>query len=75
MKTEPTELDKYKALCKRLSDALLKVRPLGGSELFTKIGEGDDQEYYADPDYCGKAIEKLRQDLHEARAALYTGKI
>lgn len=54
----------YKALAKRLSNALLKVRPLGGSELFIRFGE---EEFYADPDYCGKAIDKLREDLHNER--------
>lgn len=46
-----------------MSEALLKVRPLGGSELFRKVGD----EYFADPDYCGAAIDKLRSDLHAAR--------
>lgn len=46
-----------------MSKALLKVRPLGGSELFRKIGD----EYFADADYCGAAIDELRSDLHKAR--------
>ena len=35
---------------KELSDALLKVRPLGGSELFVRRAG----EFYADPIYCGQ---------------------
>lgn len=61
-----TEAETYKALAKRLSTALLKVRPLGGSELFIKVGD----EYYADPDYCGAMIDKLKSDLHEINMAL-----
>lgn len=51
------------AMLKRMSVALLKVRPLGGSELFTKF----DGDYIADPEYCGKIIEQMRDELHEAR--------
>lgn len=58
----------YKALCKRLSDALIKVRPLGGSELFIRVGSDEHETFIADPDYCGAAIEKLRSDLHQARS-------
>jgi hypothetical protein len=47
---------------KRLSDALLKVRPLGGSELFVKR----NNQYYADPAYCGAAIEEAHKDYHSA---------
>lgn len=50
---------------KKCSDALLKVRPLGGSELFVRVGE----ENYADPEYCGAAIERMHADLHEAKIA------
>lgn len=53
----------YKVLAKRLSTALLNVRPLGGSELFIKVGD----EYYADPDYCGDEIVRIRRELHELR--------
>jgi hypothetical protein len=42
---------------------LLKVRPLGGSELFIRV----DEEFYADPDYCGRCIDTLRADLDMAR--------
>lgn len=66
-----TEPD-YKALCKRLSDALLKIRPLGGSEIFIKVGE----DYFADPNYCGALIEytlgrnhELMKELTRARKA------
>lgn len=45
------------ALARRLSDALIKVRPLGGSELFTQA----DGDFYADPDYCGRLIDEGRE--------------
>lgn len=51
------------AFAKRLSNSLLKVRPLGGSELFVERN-GD---YYADPEYCGRMIEEMRAELYEAR--------
>lgn len=50
-------------IARQLSDALLKVRPLGGSELFMRVGE----EFYADPVVCGREIEELRRALHNAR--------
>ncbi len=37
-------------IVKRLSDALLKVRPLGGSEMFIRHGDG----FVADPDFCAR---------------------
>jgi hypothetical protein len=50
------------AFIKQLSDALLTVRPLGGSELFVnRFGA-----YYADPVYCQTMILKLRTDLNDA---------
>ncbi len=54
----------YKTLVRKLSDALLTVRPLGGSELFMRVGD----EFYADPVVCTAEIKKLRDDLHKARA-------
>jgi hypothetical protein len=49
------------AFAKELSDALLKVRPLGGSELFVKR----NGQYFADPKYCGAAIEDSHKSRHE----------
>lgn len=47
---------------KELSDALLSIRPLGGSELFVKrFGK-----HYADPAYCEAAIEERTKQYHEA---------
>jgi hypothetical protein len=54
---------KHAEFMKELSDALLKVRPLGGSELFVKRFGA----YYADPKYCGAAIEDLHNKLYESR--------
>jgi hypothetical protein len=48
---------------KRLSEALLKVRPLGGSEMFVKR----NNQYYADPDYCARVIDEMRDNLHKER--------
>lgn len=56
----PTPDDGW-AFAKQLSDALLRVRPLGGSELFVKR----NGQYYADPAYCGAAIEESHQSRHE----------
>jgi hypothetical protein len=53
-----SEHDNGWEFAKRLSDALLKVRPLGGSELFVKR----NNQYYADPDYCGRLVEELLAD-------------
>lgn len=46
-----------------MSDALLKIRPLGGSELFVRVGG----EFYADAEFCGRLIDELRSEIHEAR--------
>jgi hypothetical protein len=53
----------YKAFARQLSNALLKVRPLGGSELFTKIGD----DFFADPVVCSQEIELLRNELNDER--------
>lgn len=50
-------------LARRLSDALLTVRPLGGSELFMRLGD----EFWADPDVCASEIKRLRDDAIEAK--------
>lgn len=55
---------KLQAHARAMSEALLKVRPLGGSEMFSKVGE----EYLADPVKCGDLIDQLRHDLHEERS-------
>lgn len=49
---------------KRASDALLKVRPLGGSEMFIRVGTNEGRyEYRADPDLCAREISKSIQDV------------
>jgi hypothetical protein len=54
--------EKHLEFMRELSDALIKIRPLGGSELFTKrFGK-----FFADPKYCGAAIEQAHKDRHEA---------
>lgn len=54
--------ESYRRLARELSEALIKVRPLGGSELFIQR----DGQYYADPIYCGAAIESSNRSRHEA---------
>lgn len=56
------ELERVAAHARAMSDALLKVRPLGGSELFVMI----DGVAYADPKFCGDAIEELASSRHRA---------
>jgi hypothetical protein len=53
----------YKALAKRLSDTLMTVAPLGGSECFIRVGN----EYYADPEFFTARILELREAVHKAR--------
>ncbi|MGW9333637.1 hypothetical protein [Bosea sp. NPDC055594] len=60
------EKERMGALARRLSDALLTVRPLGGSELFMRAGE----DFYADPDVCTAEIAMLRTELHEAKVSV-----
>jgi hypothetical protein len=55
-----------KVHARRMSDALIKVRPLGGSELFCRVGD----DFYADPQFCGAEIDRLRKELHEAKAEI-----
>lgn len=54
------------AYAREASEALLKTRPLGGSEMFKRFS---GEEYLADPSYCGGLIDQLRSDLHEARVS------
>lgn len=49
-----------------MSNALLKLRPLGGSECFVQVGD----EYYADPKFFEEIIPKLLEDLHVAKSRL-----
>lgn len=56
------EIERLEKLAKELSDALLTVRPLGGSELFIQRGG----KYYADPVFCAAAITDLHASRHRA---------
>jgi hypothetical protein len=60
------EIDGLRMLAKSLSDALLTIRPLGGSEMFRMYCGA----YYADPSTCKAMIAQLHDDLHEARKAV-----
>lgn len=51
-------------MVKELSDTLLKLRPLGGSECFVRKGDGF---YVADTRYFAQLIEQERVSTHEAR--------
>jgi hypothetical protein len=56
------EIERRDSFIKELSDALIAIRPLGGSELFVKrFGQN-----YADPVYCKAAIASLHNDYHRA---------
>lgn len=57
------ERDEAKGFAKKLSDTLLELRPLGGSELFTRHAG----EFYADPKHFAAVIEQDKAALHEAR--------
>jgi hypothetical protein len=57
-----TERDQMLAFMKELSNALISVRPLGGSELFVKRFD----DYFADPAYCKSAIKHDAEARHEA---------
>lgn len=55
------EREKMLAFMKELSDALISIRPLGGSELFVKrFGQ-----YFADPTYCKDMIKLDAARRHE----------
>jgi hypothetical protein len=56
------EREKMLVFMKELSDALISVRPLGGSELFVKRFD----DYFADPAYCKAAIQVNHERYHEA---------
>ena len=59
-----SEHDNGWEFAKKLSDALLKIRPLGGSEMFVTR----NNQYFADPAYCGQLIEDLRENnINETR--------
>lgn len=55
--------NKLRQFTKSLSDTLLGLRPLGGSECFMRVGE----DYYADYRYFGRVIEEQRNSLDELR--------
>jgi hypothetical protein len=65
-----TRVDQQEKFIKELSDALLKVRPLGGSELFVRRWG----RFYADPAYCGRQIEDLHSRLHEMIKELFAAR-
>ena len=52
----------YRALAKRLSDVLLTVAPLGGSECFMRVGD----EFFAEPEFFKQRIAELHSSRHEA---------
>ena len=62
LESQANALRKMEALAKQLSDALLTVRPLGGSELFIKR----NGKYYADPEYLKAAIKVDSESRHKA---------
>jgi hypothetical protein len=63
VRPEPGSVEKLRTHARAMSDALTKVRPLAGSEMFSRVGE----EFYADPSFCGAEIERLRAENIELR--------
>lgn len=61
------EGDKLKALLREMSDALLTLRPLGGSEMLKRVYIDGQEEYYADAHYCTRLIEQMRADCRKAK--------
>lgn len=61
--TAPDAIRELRALAKELSNALISIRPLGGSELFRRVGD----DFYADADYCKLLIQEQSAYLDEAR--------
>lgn len=59
------EMERLQALAKELSDVLLTVKPLGGSECFVKRGE----DYYADPKFFRELIKHLHDRNHQSMMA------
>lgn len=57
----------WKAIAKELSDTLLSLRPLGGSELLTRHGKGDSETYLADAKHFRLVIANTRNELHELK--------
>lgn len=55
------EIERLQSLAKELSNALLTVAPLGGSECFIKSGE----DFYADPEWFKVRIRELHDRAHE----------
>jgi hypothetical protein len=54
------EIERLLRIAKGLSDVLLTIRPLAGSEAFCRYGSGDSEMYLADPVYFRAAIEALK---------------
>lgn len=59
---EVAAFDRLHAHALKMSDALLQVRPVGGSELLIRI----DGKYWADAEKCGAEITAQRKQLHKA---------
>jgi hypothetical protein len=57
-----SEVTRLRELAKKLSDTLLKVAPLGGSECFVRVGE----DFYADTEFFSQRIRENQDRLHEA---------
>lgn len=70
MTSPAQERDGVAAYAKRASEALQKVRPLGGSEMFVQIGDG----YLADPQFCGDEIDRLHATVHDLKRDLVAAK-
>jgi hypothetical protein len=58
------ENKRLRETAKELSDTLLSMRPLAGSEAFRKF---DDETFFADPVYFASCIRIDRESLRNAR--------
>lgn len=65
---------KLKALLREMSDVLLTLRPMGGSEMLKRVYIDGQEEYYADAHYCARLIEQMRADWREVRIPRATTK-
>lgn len=61
-----SENEYLRGIAKELSDTLLTIAPLGGSECFRRTGD----DYFADPKYFRVRIQHEKQALHKARCEI-----
>lgn len=60
----------WETAARKLSDALLTLRPLGGSECVSRHFIDGQEVYLADTDYFRRIIREKHDDLREANISL-----